>query len=201
MKTFTTLMGILLAGTYALAQDTSSPATDPYGGSTSSGKAPASASDTGSEQQKLKGKVTAEVISADETSKTITVRSVASGSSSSSAGSSAESVTLPVEGKAVASLKSIKAGERVSLTCREQASSTSSSGSSGSTGSDIGSRAGGAAGSAAGVGSSAGSAAGAAAGQAVESALSPRACDSVTEISKAKASMQEPQSDSPSSDR
>jgi hypothetical protein len=189
MKKFTILMGILLAGTYALAQDTGS-STEPSSGSSASGKAPASErSDSSSQALKTKGKVTAEVIASDETAKTITVRPVVSGSSSSS-----ESVTLPVEGKALASLKSIKNGETVSITCREASSSSSSSypgASSGTTGSEMGSKAGSAAGSAAGVGSSTGSAVGSAAGAEVESRLSAHNCNSVTEISKVKATTQD----------
>jgi hypothetical protein len=197
MKTLTTLMGILLTGSLALAQDTGS-ATDPYGSGSASGKSSASERTDSSQTLKHKGKVAAEVIATDETAKTITLRPAASSSASSS-----ESVTLPVEGKAVASLKSVKSGEQVSVTCREQAASASGgsmgmgTGSS-STGAEVGGKAGSAAGSAAGVGSSAGSAAGAAAGRSVESALSAQNCDAVTEISKVKASTQ-PQSDSPSS--
>jgi hypothetical protein len=200
MKKVTILMGILLAGSYALAQDTGS-STDPSSGSSSSGmsgsstseKAPASErSDSSSQTLKTKGKVTAEVISSDETSKTITLRPIVSGSSAQT-----ESVTLPVEGKAVASLKSLQSGEQVSVTCRSSQMSSGGStgmvtGSSGSTGSEVGSKAGSAAGSAVGVGSSTGSAAGAAAGSAVESALTAHNCASVTEISKVKASAPAP---------
>jgi hypothetical protein len=179
MKKLTILMGILLAGSYALAQDTGS-STDPYGGSSSSGsstsgKAPASDRSDSSSQYKQHAKVTADVVAADETSKTITVRPVAAGtsSSSSSSASSLESVTLPVEGKAVASLKSIKSGERVSLTCRNDSSSSGSAGS--STGSS-------ASGSSSGMGSSSGSM-----GSTAGSQLSAANCNSVTEISKVKA--------------
>ena len=115
MKTLTTLIGLFLAASLVSAADPDSTgansgatANDPYG---SSAKAPASdRSDSSASQASRQAKLTAEVVAADETSKTITVKQ-ASSSSASSTTAGAESVTLPVEGKAVASLKSIKSGE------------------------------------------------------------------------------------------
>jgi hypothetical protein len=157
MNKLTILMGVLLAGSYALAQDTDS-SVDPYSGSSLSGKAPAAVRSDSSSQtlETTNGKVTAEVIAADEMSKTITVRPMAGGSSSASA-YPPSSVTLPVEGKAVASLKSVKSGEHVSLTCRssQMGTSTSDGSTTGNTGTITGS--------------------------------STASCNSVTQISKAKA--------------
>jgi len=51
--------------------------------------------------------VEAEVVSADATAKTITIKAEPSDK------------TMPVEGKAVEHLKSLKAGEKVKLTCRD----------------------------------------------------------------------------------
>jgi hypothetical protein len=51
--------------------------------------------------------VEAEVVSTDAIGKTITVKV------------ENENKTLPVEGKAIASLKTVKAGEKVKLTCRD----------------------------------------------------------------------------------
>jgi hypothetical protein len=51
--------------------------------------------------------VEAEVVSADSTAKTLTIKS------------DTGDKTVPVEGAAVAELKSVKAGEKVKLTCRD----------------------------------------------------------------------------------
>jgi hypothetical protein len=155
MKKLTILMGILLAGTYALAGDTSTSKGPP-----------------------AKGTLAADVVASDETAKTITVRPVASDSSSSG-----ESFTLPVEGKAVASLKSIKNGERVNITCRSGGSSSSNEPEGSAAGSS-------------GIGASSGaeSAGSLIGGDRIESpsgkssALSVSNCALVTEISKVKAS-------------
>jgi len=174
MKNLMLLMGILLAGTCALAQGTGS-SSDTSGSSGASGKATASQRSEGSSQGKTKEKVTADVIASDETAKTITVRPAAS--------SSAESFTLPVEGKAVASLKSIKSGERVDLTCRYSSSSADPNGSTaGSSGT--------------GPSSGADSAGSLISGDRIENpsdSSSPSAskCAAVTAISKAKATKQD----------
>jgi hypothetical protein len=53
--------------------------------------------------------VEAEVVSADATAKTLTIKG------------DAGDKTVPVEGAAVAELKNVKAGEKVKLTCRDNA--------------------------------------------------------------------------------
>ena len=53
-------------------------------------------------------KVEAEVVSTDAAAKTITIKS-----------ETGENKTAPVEGKAVAALKTVKAGEKYTLTCRD----------------------------------------------------------------------------------
>jgi len=74
--------------------------------------------------------MSADVVSADPDAKTITVKTSPTGpSSSGSAGyagsSNADRKTLPVDDKAVATLKTIKAGDKVTLTCRSVSSSSS----------------------------------------------------------------------------
>ncbi len=54
--------------------------------------------------------VSAEVVSADTTKHTITIK-----------GDDGTEKTAPVEGKAIAALKTVKAGEKVTLTCRDNA--------------------------------------------------------------------------------
>jgi hypothetical protein len=53
-------------------------------------------------------KVEAEVVSTDPAAKTITIKS-----------DTGENKTAPVEGKAIAELKTVKAGEHYTLTCRD----------------------------------------------------------------------------------
>jgi uncharacterized protein (UPF0333 family) len=53
-------------------------------------------------------KVEAEVVSTDAAAKTITIKS-----------DTGENKTAPVEGKAIAELKTVKAGEKYTLTCRD----------------------------------------------------------------------------------
>jgi len=53
-------------------------------------------------------KVEAEVVSTDAAAKTITLKS-----------ETGENKTAPVEGKAIAELKTVKAGEKYTLTCRD----------------------------------------------------------------------------------
>jgi len=92
-------------------------------------------------------KLVAEVVSTDNTANTITVRNAKSADQTSptgatgpgaagSAGSAGtiETVTLPVSGKAIASLKNVSAGDRVSLTCSGEAAGSGSAGMSGTTG-------------------------------------------------------------------
>jgi trimeric autotransporter adhesin len=70
-------------------------------------------------------KVNAVVVTTDATSNTITVRNPAAPQPATGAAADAksDSLTLPVEGKATANLKSLKAGDRVMLTCRDGAGS------------------------------------------------------------------------------
>jgi hypothetical protein len=93
-------------------------------------------------------KIAAEVVSADSDARTITVRpadnlgmtgSTGSTGTSGSTGSAtaiATTKTLTVDAKAAASLKSVKFGDKVTLTCRSDMSGAGSSsyGTSGSTG-------------------------------------------------------------------
>jgi len=82
-------------------------------------------------------KINALVVSTDATASTITVRDAATGATADTSRSDGhDSLTLPVETKAAAMLKDIKAGDRVMLTCRESASATGSAGSTSSTGSE-----------------------------------------------------------------
>jgi len=53
-------------------------------------------------------KVEAEVVSTDVAAKTVTIKS-----------ETGENKTAPVEGKAIAELKAVKAGEKYTLTCRD----------------------------------------------------------------------------------
>ena len=83
-------------------------------------------------------RLVAEVVSTDSTAKTITVRNATSAESSpsrssapGSAGMTSDTMTFSVDSKAIASLKSFNAGDRVSLTCaKDKAGSYGSSGSS-----------------------------------------------------------------------
>lgn len=92
--------------------------------------APAGTSGTSS-SVKVSSKLPAVIVSVDSTARTITVRKPQAGTATGGeAGTSADtqdSLTLPVEGKAAAGLKGIKAGERVTLSCREGVAPPSSS--------------------------------------------------------------------------
>ncbi len=96
MKKFALLLSALLVagGAYA-SQATNAPAKT---------KEPAKSSSTMKHHT-----IEAEVVSADATAKTITIK-----------GDKGEQ-TVPVEGAAVAELKNVKAGEKVKLTCRDNA--------------------------------------------------------------------------------
>ena len=76
----------------------------------SSSKAPAKAETkaTAAKPAMKTHKVEAEVVSTDVAAKTITIKS-----------DTGENKTSPVEGKAVAALKNVKAGEKYTLTCRD----------------------------------------------------------------------------------
>jgi Cu/Ag efflux protein CusF len=72
-------------------------------------------------------KIDAVVVSADSSAKTITLRSASGAKSPATTTDAQPSLTLPVEGQASAKLRDVKAGDRVSVTCRTSAASSSSS--------------------------------------------------------------------------
>lgn len=83
--------------------------------------------------------LTAEVVSADATAQQITVRKLTMGGTSAADPGDTPTVTLKVEGKALASLTSVKSGDMVTLSCRAAASgSASDTGASSSSGSATG---------------------------------------------------------------
>jgi hypothetical protein len=84
-------------------------------------------------------KLTAEVVSADATAQQITVRKLTMGGTIAADPGDTPTVTLKVEGKALASLTSVKSGDMVTLSCRAAASrSASDTGASSSSGSATG---------------------------------------------------------------
>ena len=87
------LSALLVAGAAYASQATTAPAKT---------KAPAKGMATGKTHT-----VEAEVVSADPTAKTLTIKG------------DAGDKTVPVEGAAVAELKNVKPGEKVKLTCRD----------------------------------------------------------------------------------
>jgi hypothetical protein len=197
MKTLTTLLALVLTAGIALAQSNQgSTGTDPQqdrGRTGSTGSATSGQSSTSSSSQQGQQKVSAIVVSKDEDGQTITVRQASSSSASGQAGTSAgsasgsasqsSSVTLPVKEKAVSALKSVKNGERVTLTCRDDsASGSSASGSAGSMGST------GSTGDTSGTGSTSTGAAGSSAGSMSASGNLQASCSSVVDISKQSAS-------------
>ena len=91
MKKFALLLPLMLVAAVAFAQETSK--------TTAPAKAQVAAMKT--------HEVTAEVVSIDTVKHTITLKG------------EKENSTSPVEGKALASLKNIKAGEKVTVTCRD----------------------------------------------------------------------------------
>jgi len=105
MKKFALLLSVVFAAGVAMAQDAPK-ATD--------AKAPAQAeakatTDTHAAKSAVKThKVEAEVVSTDLAAKTITLKS-----------ETGDNKTAPVEGKAAAELKNVKAGEKWTLTCRD----------------------------------------------------------------------------------
>jgi hypothetical protein len=102
MKKFALLLSFVFAAGVAAAHDTTA------------AKAPASAetkATTATHAAKTAAKthkVEAEVVSTDAAAKTITIKS-----------DTGENKTAPVEGKAVAELKTVKAGGKYMLTCRD----------------------------------------------------------------------------------
>lgn len=94
MKKLTLLLSFVLAAGVASAASKKAPSAGP-----------ATAATTGKTHQ-----VSAEVVSADMTKHTITIKA-----------DDGTEKTAPVEGKALAALKSVKPGEKVTLTCRDNA--------------------------------------------------------------------------------
>jgi ABC-type Fe3+-hydroxamate transport system substrate-binding protein len=101
MKKFALLLSFVFAAGVAVAQETASDA--------AKAKTPAKATATHAAKAAVKThKVEAEVVSVDPAAKTITIKS-----------ETGENKTAPVEGKAVMALKSVKPGEKYTLTCRD----------------------------------------------------------------------------------
>jgi len=94
MKNLVWLVALAFVGT-ALAEQTKTPATDTKPAATTKA-APAKTHD-----------VEAEIVAVDATAKTITIKG------------DPDNKTVPVEGKALASLKTQKAGDKVTLVCRD----------------------------------------------------------------------------------
>jgi lipopolysaccharide export LptBFGC system permease protein LptF len=107
MKKLTLLFAVLFASSMAVAAENAAPAaekkaeTKSEAAKSADAKAPAAA-------KSMTHDVTAEVVSADMTKKEITIKD-----------EKGESHTAPVEGKAVAALKTVKTGEKVTVTCRD----------------------------------------------------------------------------------
>jgi len=96
MKNLIWLVALAFVGT-ALAEETKAPA--------HSTKAPAAATTKAAPAKTHE--VAAEIVAVDATAKTITIKG------------DPDNKTVPVEGKALASLKSHKAGDKVTLVCRD----------------------------------------------------------------------------------
>jgi hypothetical protein len=97
MKKFALLLSFVFVAGVALAQEAAKPAEKAAAPAKAAEKAPAVKTH----------EVTAEVVSVDAVKNTITLKGEKGNN------------TAPVEGKALASLKSIKAGEKVTVTCRD----------------------------------------------------------------------------------
>ena len=105
MKKFALLLSVVFAAGLASAQDATKAKDAKVPAST---KATATTHTHAAAKPAVKmHKVEAEVVSADAAAKTITIKS------------DSGDKTSPVEGKAVAALKNVKAGEKVTLTCRD----------------------------------------------------------------------------------
>jgi len=105
MKKFALLLSVVFAAGVAMAQDAPK-AQDANVPAKAEAKA---TTHTHAAKAAVKThKVEAEVVSTDLTAKTITIKS-----------ETGENKTAPVEGKAVAALKNAKAGEKWTLTCRD----------------------------------------------------------------------------------
>jgi hypothetical protein len=97
MKKFAVLLSVVFAAGLAFAQEAAKPAE----------KAAAAPAAAAKAQAGKTHEVTAEVVSVDAVKNTITLKG------------DKENHTAPVEGKAVASLKTVKAGDKVTVTCRD----------------------------------------------------------------------------------
>jgi hypothetical protein len=106
MKKFALLLSFVFVAGAAMAQDAAK-ATDTKAPAKAEAKA-TTAAHTAKPVVKTH-KVEAEVVSTDVAAKTITLKGE----------NGAENKTAPVEGKAVAELKGVKAGEKYTLTCRD----------------------------------------------------------------------------------
>jgi hypothetical protein len=98
MKKFALLLSFVFVAGVAVAHETASDA--------AKAKTPAKA--TAAKSAIKTHKVEAEVVSVDPAAKTITIKS-----------ETGENKTAPVEGKAAMALKNVKAGEKWTLTCRD----------------------------------------------------------------------------------
>jgi hypothetical protein len=105
MKKLTLLLSILFTAGVAMAADAPADSKAPAkpAASTSSEKTTAKA-----DAKAMTHNVTAEVVSVNAEKKELTIKD-----------DKGESHTAPVEGKAIAELKSVKAGEKVTVTCRD----------------------------------------------------------------------------------
>jgi hypothetical protein len=97
MKKFALLLSLVFIAGVASAQEAAKPADKAAAPAKAAEKAPAVKTH----------EVTTEVVSIDTVKNTITLKGVK------------ENTTSPVEGKALASLKNFKAGEKVTITCRD----------------------------------------------------------------------------------
>lgn len=100
LLSFVFVAGVAVAHEAAKASDAKMPA---------KAEAKATATHTAAKPAMKTHKVEAEVVSTDVAAKTITLKGE----------NGAENKTAPVEGKAVAALKTVKAGEKYTLTCRD----------------------------------------------------------------------------------
>ncbi len=102
MKKLALLLAVACTAGFASAQDTAAPASPAPKPVT---KAPAKAHSSAMKSHEL----SAEVVSVDATAKTLTIKG------------DTENKTLPVDSKAVAAVKDLKAGQKVTLLCRDDA--------------------------------------------------------------------------------
>jgi hypothetical protein len=101
MKKLTLLFAVLFAASMAVAGETTEKAKSAKPAAEAKADAKAAA-------KSMTHEVTAEVVSTDVAKKEITIKD-----------DKGESHTAPVEGKAIAELKTAKAGEKVIVTCRD----------------------------------------------------------------------------------